>query len=218
MSMSGKATANCSRCGTASEVEVWSGINVGEHPELRSRVKDGSLFVWECPGCGTANLARYQTLYHDPESRTMVWLLPPGIIDEAQVEALGRQVGQSSDLPEGYTLRRVEEVGELVEKVNVLDAGLDDRAIEVCKYITKMEMMEKGESKDLLDAPFKYCKADGADIDILFSFPFEGEMRAVRVGLNVYEDCLGIISRNPNLKPEPGFAKIDSSWVSKVFR
>ena len=148
MNMPEKVTATCSGCGEKHGIEVWNRINVGENPELKEKVKNGSLFVWECPHCGKANLAQSQTLYHDPDERLMIWLMPDGIIPEVQEKALESQFEKISQTLQGYTLRRVSDVGSLIEKVNIIDAGLDDCVIEMCKYITKMEMMEKGGSKD----------------------------------------------------------------------
>lgn len=218
MNIPEKATARCSSCGAAHEVDVWSRINVADNPELKAKVKDGSLFIWECPSCAKTNLARYQTIYHDPECGTMVWMLPPGILDETTVQAIARQVEQSSDLPDGYTLRRVETAGDLVEKVSVFDSGLDDCVIEMCKYVTKMELSGKGGTNGIQDAPLKFYKVDGADNDLVFSYPLDGRMQGLRVGFNVYEDCAGIIRRNSEVRPEPGFARIDQDWVARFFK
>ena len=153
--------ASCSNCGCRKEITVLNGINVGENPSLKPKVKDGSLFLWECPSCGKANLATWQTIYHDPEEKLMIWLLPEGLIPEEKVEALGHQIEASSDLPEGYVFRRVTDVGSLIEKVNIFDAGLDDTVIEMCKYVTKMELAEKGGAKDLVDVQMKFFRTDG---------------------------------------------------------
>ena len=143
--------ATCSSCGQTQEITAYTGINVAENPELKALVKDGSLFVWECPSCRKANLAAYQTLYHDPEEKLMIWMLPEGILPEDQVEAIGKLMESSSDLPEGYVFRRTLDIGSLIEKVNIFDAGLDDRVIEMCKYVTRMEMEEKGVDQTIHD-------------------------------------------------------------------
>ncbi len=49
-------------------------------------------------------------------------------------------------------------------------------------------------------------------------FPLDGAMHGVHVGFNVYEDCRGILMRNPSVRPDAGFARIDSTWISKFFR
>ena len=202
------------------EITVPGGINVGETPELKARVKDGSLFVWECPACGTANLARCQTLYHDPEQRLMVWLLPDGVLSEERMETVEKALAAQAAELEGYVLRRVSDVGSLIEKVNIHDAGLDDRVIEMCKYVTKTELAEKNRQRaaDFLNAPFKFYRMQGADNELTLSFPLDGQMHGVQIGFNVYEDCRGILSRNPAVQAGPGFARVDADWLAQYFR
>ena len=119
--------ATCSRCGESHAVTTYPSINVAQDPDLKARVRDGSLFVWECPHCGARNLLKYQTLYHDPAEKLMVWLLP------GDAEPPQAVVDAVKEL-EGYTLRLVREVGDLVEKVNIHACGLDDVLVEMCKY------------------------------------------------------------------------------------
>lgn len=175
------------------------------------------------------NLAVYQTLYHDPEERLMIWLLPDGGMPDAELsavekhlEAIAGQMGSEEGGLEGYVLRRVSDVGSLIEKVNIHDAGLDDAVMEMCKYITKMELAEKESNKDrakaIADAPFKFYKMDGADNDITFSYPFDGQMQGVQIGFNVYEDCRGILQRNPSARPGAGFTKVDAEWLATRMR
>ena len=206
----------CSFCGRAHEVEVWPGINIAEEPELKAKVKDGSLFVWECPGCGKANLVSYQTVYHDPAEKIMVWMLPAGLIPEDKVEAIGRQIEASSDQTGEYVFRRVGDIGSLIEKVNIVDAGLDDRIIEMCKYVTKMELAEK-EGGSAGDLSLKFYRMDGPDNDLEFSYPKDGKMLGVRIGFNVYGDCAGILRRNPSIKPSGGFSIVDQAWIARFF-
>lgn len=200
--------ANCNHCHRETRIEVCQSINVALDPSLKARVKDGSLFIWECPYCGHRNLARYQTLYHDPDARLMVWLLPgaeepPKAVEEA-VKGL-----------EGYTLRRVREVGDLIEKVNVHDAGLEDTVLEMCKWVTRRELSAKNPAA--ATAALKFLRTEGADNELVFAFPLEGQMQVVNVGFNVYEDARGILSRNPSVRPAQGFVEVDAAWIERFF-
>lgn len=233
MNMPAKASATCSHCGEKHDIEIWERINVKEDPDLKAKVKDGSLFIWECPHCGSSNLARYMTLYHDPDAKLMIWCLPEGSLPESQIAALEAQLA-GQDALSGYVLRRVVDVGSLIEKVNIFDSGLDDLVIELCKYVTKNEMQENGapnpasvESKlnlnkdekvDLSGISLKFFKMDGADHDIIFSFPRDGKMNVLNIGFNVYEDCAGIIRRNPDMVPRKPFSIVDEIWISKFFK
>ena len=200
---------NCSHCGKAHPAETFPSINVALDPSLKARVKDGSLFVSECPYCGTRNLVKYQTLYHDPARKLMLWLLPEGIEPPEAVTAAVKQL-------EGYTLRRVYDVGSLVEKVNLADAGLEDMVMEMCKYVTQLELSEK--NPEIMQVPMKFHRMQGADNELILAFPLNNQMQEVTVGFNVYEDARGILSRNPSMTPGAGFAVIDAAWVRRFFR
>lgn len=200
---------SCNHCHQQTEIEVRQSINVALDPSLKARVKDGSLFLWECPYCGNRNLLKYQTLYHDPDTKLMVWLLPG---DEQPPKAVEEAVKEL----DGYTLRRVSEVGDLIEKVKVHDAGLDDAVLEMCKWVTCRELSEKKPAA--AHATLKFLRMEGADNDLVFAFPLDGQMQVVNVGFNVYEDARGILLRNPSVKPEQGFVRVDAAWIAQFFR
>lgn len=187
----------CSRCGKASDAEIYTSINVADNPELKARVLDGSLFVHECPFCGTANLVKGDLLYHDPEARLLICLSSRTI---AAVDGL-----------EGYICRQVSDVGSLIEKVKIFDAGLDDMVLELCKFVTLQEL---GKKVDL-----KFLKMDGADGELTLAYPENGQMQMIAVGFNVYEDCRGILQRNPVLtRSATGLAQIDQGWVEQFMK
>lgn len=214
MSIINKARAACTKCGNTNEITIYRSINISENPELERKVMDGSLFVWECPHCGTVNLARYETLYHDPEGKLMVWLLPDGDLPESQMKSISLHTKAMG----GYTLRRVNDTGSLMEKVLISKAGLDDVVIEMCKYVTKMEIaakMDKEKASELFSANFHFYKTEGEGDDriIVLTYPWEERMVGARIGWNVYEDCAGILQRNPVMRPEEGFVRIDADWL-----
>ena len=216
MSIINEAMAPCTKCGQQHKVTVYRSINVSENPELKDKVREGSLFLWECPHCGQMNLAKYETLYHDPATRLMVWLIPAGEISETQMKAITMHTKAMG----GYTLRRVNDMGSLMEKVLIHDAGLDDVVVEMVKYVTKLEMVQKSIGQDKKDeflaSAFHFYRSEGeADERLLtFMYPFEGQMMGVNVGWNVYQDCSGILERNPQIRPADGFEKIDADWLS----
>ena len=218
MSITTEALAPCSKCGQQHKVTVYRSINTSENPDLKEKVKDGSLFLWECPHCGQVHLAKYETLYHDPVTKLMVWLIPSGEISETQMQAITMHTKAMG----GYTLRRVNDMGSLMEKVLISEAGLDDVVLEMCKYVTKLEMIQKSvgaEQKDeFLATTFHFYKSEGEGDERLLTFMYglDGQMLGVNIGWNVYQDCKGILERNPQIKPADGFAKIDADWLNSV--
>ena len=216
MSITTQALAPCSKCGQTQTVTVYKSINISENPELKDKVRDGSLFLWGCPHCGQVNLARYETLYHDPAARLMVWLIHAGEISETQMQAITMHTKAMG----GYTLRRVNDMGSLMEKVLIKDAGLDDVVLEMCKYVTKMEMIQKSvpaeQKEEFLASDFHFYRIEGEDDAriLTFMYALDGQMLGVNIGWNVYQDCAGILERNPEVRPEDGFAKIDAEWLA----
>ncbi len=216
MSIINEALAPCSKCGEQHKVIVYRSINIADNPELKAKVMDGSLFLWECPHCGQVNLAKYETLYHDPVKKVMFWLVPQGEISETQMQAITMHTKAMG----GYTLRRVNDMGTLMEKVLTAEAGLDDVVLEMCKYVTKLEMVQKSvgaEQKDeFMASVFHFYRSEGeGDERILtFMYALDGQMLGVNIGMNVYQDCAGILERNPQIKPADGFERIDAGWLS----
>ena len=216
MSIINQSLAPCSKCGEQQKVTVYRSINISENPELKAKVRDGSLFLWECPHCGQVNLAKYETLYHDPAGKLMVWFLPSGEISETQMHAITMHTKAMG----GYTLRRVNDMGSLMEKVLINDAGLDDVVIEMRKYVTKLEMVQKSVGQDKKDEfmasvfHFYRCEGEGEERIITFMYALDGQMQGVNIGWNVYQDCAGILERNPQITPADGFERIDADWLS----
>lgn len=212
MSIIGEALAPCSKCGQQHKVTVYKSINVSENPELKAKVRDGSLFLWECPHCGQLNLARYETLYHDPSTKLMVWLIPSGEISETQMQAITMHTKAMG----GYMLRRVNDMGSLMEKVLIRDAGLDDAVLEMCKWVTKQEMVakivEQDKKEEFMATQFHFYLNE--DETVTFMYGQDGQMMGVNVGMNVYQDCSGILERNPQMKPADGFEKVDAEWLA----
>jgi len=185
--------AICTGCGHIHELESYPSINAAEEPELKARAINGELFTWSCPVCGCTNLASYPLLYHDPDEKLLL------VLSAAPLNA--------ESCPEGYVGRQVGTVGELIEKIKIFDAGLDDIVIEMCKYVTLQELGKQVE--------LKFLKLDGADAEMTFTYPENGKMEMLSVGFNVYEDCAGILRRNPQLKEAAcGLARIDRSWLN----
>lgn len=181
----------CYKCGNDFNAGEIHTIDLSRNPALKSGVMDGSLFVHRCPHCGADNLTPEPVLYHDPEHRLLIAYTSAAL---------------SSDGLENYICRRVSSIGDLIEKVKVFDAGLDDVSLELAKYITCQEMHK--------DVALKFLRIDGADGEIIFTYPYDGKMEMIEVGHNVYSDCQGIVSRNGVMQERSkGLVKVDQEWI-----
>jgi len=213
MSLTGHSTAKCSKCGCRQELDIFRSINVSDNPELKQKVMDGSLFVWKCQACGAMNLAVHETLYHDKNNKLMVWLYPGGEVPASQLELISKQTAQMK----GYCLRIVADVTSLMEKILICEEKLNDMVIEMCKWVTKLELSQNAKEKDadrFLKLPMHFLKTDKEHNALVLGFPLDGQMKSCNIGMNVYEDCLGILQRNPQICQLSSFAKIDEDWIA----
>ena len=193
-SVSSVVAMRCARCGKESEQLVYRHIDAIAEPELKARVLSGELFVFTCPACGFKSLITSPVIYRDEH---LLALLSDRSLS---VEGL-----------EGVAGRLVADVGSLIEKVKIFDAGLDDVPMEFCKFVTRQEMGK--------DVELKFLRLDGADNDIIFTYPEGGQMQMLAVGFNVYEDCRARVGRNPAITEGlGGLVRIDREWAEQFLR
>lgn len=190
-------TQKCSSCGHEAQVEFSTSVDVTRNPGLRARIARGDYFVWECPECGTKQLVGCDAFLMRDDTLRLIILMTGADI-------------QASGLPEGYTGRTVRSPGELVEKLKIFDSGLDDTVVELCKYVTRREM-------NLSDVELRFVSAGGPDSEMVFAYPKDSCMEMIAVGFNVYEDCAGILLRNPDMQDSAldRLVRIDSAWLSQ---
>ena len=198
----------CPWCHGVHGAEITTTVNTLASPDMKEKVRDGSLFVTTCPYCGRTHLLDAPFLYHDPQMKLMLWKPSSG---EAEGKGLGKLDEDSASVLRGYCLRKTGSYGELIEKINIFEAGLDDHAVELSKWVCRREM-----EKDVRN--LRFMRLEGADNEMLFSFALEGKMMTAKAGFNVYEDCRAILARNPSAASEEGFQAVDETWVGKYFR
>lgn len=184
----------CNKCGKVFEMDFPATVNAANNPELKEKILSGELFLHQCPHCGDTNIVSANMLYIDPEAGFLVCLS-------------GSSLSSTGEVP-GYVCRLVSSVGDLIEKIKIFDAGLDDVAVEICKFVT---LRETGKDVDL-----RFYRMDGPDNELILTYPQNGRMEMLSIGLNVYEDSRGIISRNPVLRRESeGLVRVDAEWLRR---
>lgn len=178
----------CPKCGAAVRTRMWPGICAGDSPELRARVLSETLFDWKCPECGCEARFVYPCLYHDRERKFMVYLAPNDSTGEFQPVDVSRSFPQL----EGVVKRVVSSPAELKEKVLVFEAGLDDRAVELCKLALCSVLEEKTGHRALQGY---FSDADEAVNRITFSFFPEGGGAPVfrKTSMDAYRRSLEIV-------------------------
>lgn len=160
--MSSRSTHNisCPRCGFTQAVELYDVINVRDDPGLRDELMANRLNQAVCEACRFRFRIDAPLFYHDPERKFLIWLQPAPEAEaeaaerafRAAVERMPRAGPDGASPPELHlVLNRV----ELIERIFLLEAGLDPRLIEYVKhaiYTKNLARLDPARKRLLFDA------------------------------------------------------------------
>lgn len=200
----------CPGCGAAGFLSSKSRICISEGHELREEVLSGSYFEWECPSCGKRYFYDDVFLYNDDIKRFMVYYVPG--FD-----------GQSFDVPtalktddaydtKSSVLRVAADFVSFIEKIRILEEGLDDRAIEAIKTVYSSVHSESGGDK-IYDMIFDETGESGT---LCFSVFLEDEDFAVDIPRAAYEQTVRDFSSLFCEPDEKRFLRIDQKWLKET--
>ena len=139
----GTTRVTCPACGQSRDCQLVQSINTATNAAAKQRLLDGELNVLDCD-CGRRTQLAANVLFHDPEADYFCQVCPGG--DAAMGQAAEAFRGSGAD----GTQRIVPSLNALVEKVKLLDAGLEDWAIEMAKVLLLASTAEQDLDRVLL--------------------------------------------------------------------
>lgn len=193
----------CPHCKNERDRAVLDSINVDLVPEMRERVRDLSCFEWRCPICGKVSLVVDPCLYHDMSGQFMVWLMPEGEAPDAS----------GFDPLAGYTLRWTDNLNAFREKIAILEAGLDDRAVEIMKLLLAMQLQR---SMDIVDLVFHEYEERTGVIRFAVVLSDGVEQYAAMQGETYARIAQDVQERL--FTPGRDFVKIDIDWATEALQ
>jgi len=139
MSQKNTYTIKCPECSHEQDVCLYESVNIGTDPELRTDLLANTLNNVQCPSCDFEFRVDKTLLYSDPGRGFMVYCVPESEGDpETVTELIQRAVFEATTaLPDGMlgpTVHLTLTQTEMLEKIFILEAGLDPRIIEYIKY------------------------------------------------------------------------------------
>lgn len=151
---------SCPTCGHSMQTELYDALNVGTEPERRDELMANTLNAVRCPGCGFQFRVDKPLLYHDPKRRFMIYWLPTPEEQQEQAEQLFAGHVAQSDPAHGAEgglpdMHLVFSRSELVERIFLLEAGMNPRVIEYIKYsiyTQNMDQVDPASKRLLFDA------------------------------------------------------------------
>lgn len=219
MSLSEQIEITCPSCGQRQQMTLWRSINVTRDPRLRDRLMDGSLARFQCKKCRHAAPVDSSLLYHDMKRGFMVFQLnaeerreildTPGFgADPAAVHPLLR------DAVAGARLRMVDTRNQLIEKVHLFEAGLDDRLVEGAKAFVRARLPEEiREQAELLRDP----RSRGAAGDRMDFSVFLPDGRSANLPMEDAGELLeGLRAYLASEPPPEGWAVVDRAFGEKL--
>ena len=120
----------CPSCHYEGNFELWDSINTALDPEMKEKVLNQSIFLYTCPNCGETFRLNYPTLYHQMEDLIMIYLVPESEVEKT-CEIFCKKNTLADFHTEKYLNRVVTSPNQLVEKIQIFDAGKDDRIMEL---------------------------------------------------------------------------------------
>lgn len=129
-------------------VELCDSINIQQDPELREALMANQINAVTCEHCGFHFRVDKQLLYHDPSRAYMIFCLPA---DDTALQAATDQFhatmqGMQELFPdelEAPDVHLVHSRVELIERIFVLEAGLDERIVEYVKYTLYTQNLQR---------------------------------------------------------------------------
>ena len=161
----------CPFCGREQVVELWDVLNVDAEPALREQLLSNRINRVLCPGCQKSFRVEKQIVYHHRAQDIYIHCDPlTGGRDLAAAEQAFRaaldQLRQllPPDVPPP-DVHLVVEWSELVERIFLLEEGLDARLVEHIKYLMYRQNSDKlpAEKKNLL-----FDAQDSTDAQLCF--------------------------------------------------
>lgn len=193
-----KVEFTCPQCGKVQESICYEQLG----PDKYLDVSNSSIFQWDCNECGHKIKLVYPTYYCNIEKEFVVFLDPKN----EEVKGLTQE---QMALFRGFAKRLCKNSDTFVEKVRVLEAGLNDRAIELLKLITMAKLHSKDNS--VLDI-FFYRKSESNSLE--FTVIYKEDIDGIDIDYAMYENVLAIVLEElPELSDEVHC--IDLDWAGK---
>lgn len=135
--MAPKMKFKCPVCHHEIERQFDIAINTRLNPDLKEKLLDGTLLLFECEHCGAKRHISSQFLYHDPDKKLLFHVAPQYNEQREAIQAqLNDLINSFPVSVDDYEMRIMLNMADLMEKVQIYDSGFKDTEIEMVKMLT----------------------------------------------------------------------------------
>ena len=197
----------CPSCHHEGNFELWDSINTALNPEMKEKVLNQSIFLYTCPSCGKTFRLDYSILYHQMEDLIMIYLVSESEVAETYDLFYGEHT-MADFRTEKYLNRIVTSANQLVEKIQIFDAGKDDRIMELVKLLATDSILKNNPDIEFDELRFA-VDDDGTNILVIIN---RGEITgAVNID-NMYEFASSHCSDFKDLRDDEDIV-INREWI-----
>ena len=207
----------CHSCGKKEKVKIKSLIDTALDPSAETNLLRGKLFRHSCSKCHTEQNMLYTCMYHDGSKNLLIGY-PDNQKDYEEMNLMFNRRYHRDELDEALnkwietcTKRIVSNQSDMQEKALIALLGLDDRIIEIGKYVTGDLAKIQSQS---LEIDHMYFNTSGDEYAFLIQSG-DGIVGEVPFTKELYQTL------EEHYKPylaEDESVEIDSNWVSDFLR
>ena len=210
-------SAQCPHCNADIEIPYYEDVNVTTDPVLKKAILSGDFFKYICPSCGESLPIVGPLLYHDQNAAAMFYFCPPGF--DQSTEKLNEMLqvieGIEGSRASYYQARLVSSIDKLMEKIYILDAGLDDRIVELVKLAYLKHYSADLQSKGRIRATLFMPSLEDEEAQIVFMLGDDGDMATVDFSKDYYAFFGTEYAQRLGNHTEPHFETIDEKWAAQ---
>ena len=190
-------------------------MTVSDSPDLKEDILRGKVNFFVCGSCGYRALMPDAMLYHDEEKKLIVSFSPCS--DKAVEQELYEKVRQTSEESgelkklEGYNLRFITDINDLMEKILIFDNGLNDKVVEVIKLMVLSQDLEKSQQRMC-----RLGKRDGDNLEFMIRDTKENQIYTCTVPMSTYDTLYTQIMQS-GVKPYSfNWELVDNYYASRI--
>ncbi len=187
---------SCPACLTEQTFKIFPLLDVEKDSDVKESIFNRNIFRFRCPECGEEILVAYSCTYIDRKNNFMV----------ALVTEENTPVIESADC----SLRVTRSINEFVEKIALMEDGIDDRVAEIYKIMLEDQFEEERSGSEILG--IYYGGQDFASKCLVF-YIITGNAENVRASLSfdVYETICKQFENNPEMAKNN--SEVNRDWA-----
>ncbi len=195
---------DCPSCGCQGKFITYNKIDICENPELRDKIFNREIFMFNCGECNEKFMIAYNTVYIDRENKYALALITDG---SSGFSGDGITIGE-------YDLRIVRTVNSFIEKITLFEDGIDDRVAELLKLWLYENFETQTKSKAV--AIFYGGRIPETDQLKFFFIGEENSSMETEISMESYRNILGHFQGSEFDKKDE--CEIDNDWALLALR